>query len=212
MRRILLVILWSLFVLQFASDVSAQWVYKEAIDRTTEDIINNIDPAESIIQVSPSWAPGAEAIKNFLIKKILDILVPLVVVIWILIAILGFYKIFFSSDEKSIAEWSKLLMYWVLGIIFIVSAKFITSVLYSDIFNTGILDATNNTLKWYLIAQQLYEKIAYPFLKFVVYLALSEEKSRNYYCMECYWNVYYHMSKTSYWIYLWKTTRCSQRC
>lgn len=53
------------------------------------------------------------------------ILVPLVVVIGILIALLGFYKVMFSSDEKALADGTRYIIYGVLGIIIIMSAKFI---------------------------------------------------------------------------------------
>ncbi|MEI8091044.1 MAG: hypothetical protein WCG98_02065 [bacterium] len=55
----------------------------------------------------------------------MDILVPLIVVIGILISLIGFYKIMFSAEEKATTEGTNYIIYGLLGIIVIMSAKFI---------------------------------------------------------------------------------------
>ena len=52
---------------------------------------------------------------------------PLIIVVGILIALLGFYKVMFASDDKAVGEGTKYILYGVIGIIVIVSAKFIGS-------------------------------------------------------------------------------------
>jgi multisubunit Na+/H+ antiporter MnhG subunit len=55
----------------------------------------------------------------------MNVLVPLIIIIGILSAILGFYKIMFSSDDAATKEGTRYIIYGVIGIILIMSAKFI---------------------------------------------------------------------------------------
>ncbi len=55
----------------------------------------------------------------------MNVLVPLVIIIGILSAILGFYKLMFSSDENATKEGTRYIIYGIIGIIIIMSAKFI---------------------------------------------------------------------------------------
>lgn len=140
-----------------------------AMNRSIDSIRWNLDAPEILSDVSAT--PWADAIKDFLIKKIMDILVPLIITLGILIAILWFYKILFSSDGKNISQWVNYILYWVIGIIVIMSAKYISTTLYSNIFQEGVLWYW--AVQWYEIAQKIYEKIAFPFIKLAIYLALG---------------------------------------
>lgn len=139
-----------------------------AMNRAIDSIRTNLDAPEILSDVSAT--PGADAVKDFLMKKIMDVLVPLIITIGILISLLGFYKIFFSSDEKAVEEGIKYITYGVIGIIIIMSAKFISTAIYSNIFQEWILGY--GSVQGYEIAQKLYEKIAFPFIKLAIYLAL----------------------------------------
>lgn len=140
-----------------------------AMNRSIDSIKNNLDAPEILSDVSAT--PGADAVKDFLIKKIMDVLVPLIITIGILIALLWFYKILFSSDEKSIAEGTNYILYGIIGIIVIMSAKFISTTMYTNIFQEGILWYWS--VQGYEIAQKIYEKIAFPFIKLAIYLSLG---------------------------------------
>ncbi len=130
-----------------------------ALNRSIQSISNNIDAAE--------WAKWTQGLQNFLFDKIMNILVPLVIVIGILSAILGFYKIMFSSEDSATKEWTRYLIYWVVGIVVIMSAKFIGQNMYS------ILNPVSGEIKWFEIARDLYGNIIYPFIKFAIYLVLG---------------------------------------
>lgn len=130
-----------------------------AMDRSIISIKKNLEAAEATI--------GPDGVKNFVYTKVMSLLVPMVVVIGILISIIGFYKIMFSDDEKTIGEGTKYVIYGVIGIIVIMSAKYIGSSLYS------ILTPSTGEIKWFQIAQDLYDKIAFPFIKLAIYLALG---------------------------------------
>lgn len=140
-----------------------------AMNRSIDKIKNNLEAPEIISDASfVSWA---DAVKDFLFKKIMDVLAPLIITLGILIALLWFYKLLFSSDEKAISDWVKYITYWVIWVITIMSAKFISTSLYVNIFKEGILWYW--ALQWHEIAQKIYEDIAFPFIKLAMYLALG---------------------------------------
>lgn len=129
------------------------------MERSIASIKWNLEAAESAV--------GTQGVQNFVFSKVMSLLVPLIVVIGILISLLGFYKIMFSGDEKAVGEGTKYVIYWLLGIIVIMSAKYIGSNIYT------ILTPTSGDIKWFQIAQDLYDKIVYPFIKFAMYLVLG---------------------------------------
>ncbi len=138
--------------------------FDSAMDKSTESIKNNIEAAEPT-----KWT---EWIKNFVFDKVMKVLLPLIVVLWILLSILWFYKILFSSDEKAKEEWMKYIWYWALWIVLIISAKYIWTTIYEWIFNQW--NNTNITdIVWWNIAQELYDKVVFPFLKIAIYLCLG---------------------------------------
>lgn len=137
--------------------------FDSAMEKSVESIRNNIEAAERT-----KWT---EWIKNFVFEKVMSVLVPLIVVLGILIAILWFYKILFSSDEKAKADWTRFILYWALWIILIMSAKYIWTTIYEWIFNQW--DNTKITdILWWNIAQEIYDKLVFPFLKLAIYLSL----------------------------------------
>lgn len=129
-----------------------------ALNRSIESINKNLEAAE--------WAIWADWLRNFLFDKIMNVLVPLIIIVGILSAILGFYKLMFSSDENAVKEWTNYIIYGVIGIIVIMSAKFIGQNIYDII-------TVDWWIEWYKIATSLYDKILYPFIKLAIYLVLG---------------------------------------
>lgn len=129
-----------------------------ALSRSIESIKMNLEAAE--------WAKWAQGLQNFLFNKIMNVLVPLIIIIGILSAILGFYKLMFSSDENAVKEWTRYIVFGVIGIIVIMSAKFIGQNVYDMLTDTA-------GIEWYKIASGLYDRILFPFIKFAIYLALG---------------------------------------
>lgn len=128
-----------------------------ALSKSIESISKNLEAAEGA--VGPQWA------QNFVYNKIMNVLLPLIIVLWILSAILWFYKVMFSSEDKAVAEWTRYIIFWVVGIIFIMSAKFIGQ----NIFDL----LSKSDIKWFEMASGLYNTIVYPFIKFAIYLVLG---------------------------------------
>lgn len=120
----------------------------------------NLDAAE--------WSLWIQWIQNFIFKKVMDIVFPIILVVGLLTAMIWFYKLLFSSTEDAAKDWTKFIIYWVLWIIIITSAKYVWSVLFNDLFASWNM----STMSPVDIAQQLYDKIAFPFIKIVIYLVL----------------------------------------
>ncbi len=74
-----------------------------AMENSITSIKTNLEPAEAAV--------GANGIQNFVFEKVMAILVPLVVVIGILLALLGFYKLMFSTEEKAVSDGTKYVIY-----------------------------------------------------------------------------------------------------
>lgn len=130
-----------------------------ALSKSIESISKNLEAAEG--------AKGAQGVQNFLFNTIMNVLVPIIIIIGILSAILWFYKIMFSTEDTAVKEWTRYIIYWVIGIILIMSAKFIGQ----NVFD--LLNPASGQIKWFEVASGLYDKIVYPFIKFAIYLVLG---------------------------------------
>lgn len=93
------------------------------------------------------------------------------IAIWVAVALIWSYKIMVSDKEESSKEWMKMVLFWILWIIIMVSAKFLAN---SLVWNGGIIDEIDNErwLNWVNFASHLYSKIVYPFIKIALYLVV----------------------------------------
>jgi hypothetical protein len=133
-----------------------------ALDRSIQDIQGNLDTAEAAL-----WTDG---VVNFVRKNILNLLIPLIIIIGVLVAIIGFYKMMFSDSEEWIKEWSKYLIRWMIGIVIMMSSRYLAStVLFDNIFVWWNMQTFNGID----IANILYEQAVFPFIKIAMYLAMG---------------------------------------
>ena len=120
-----------------------------------------------------SWA----RLVNRQIIKLIGYAIDVFIAIWVAIAFIGWYKIMFSDKEDAYKEWIKILYYGVVWIIVMVSAKFIASWFVWDdgIVSTNRLYRSNISDKpsGIFLAQNLYEKIMYPFIKIALYILVG---------------------------------------
>jgi len=132
------------------------------LERSIQTIQSNLDAAEA--------SPGTQWIVNFVKKNVLNIVIPIIIIIGVLIAIIGFYKMMFSDSEEGTTEWSKYLIRWIVGIVIMVSARYLANdVLFNNVLSGGNL-ATFNGID---VAKILYEQAVFPFVKIAMYLALG---------------------------------------
>ena len=159
---VFLPIIWNFAIAQDSNEGRFDSMLEEVIEPLTGHIDTNF-----II----SWEWGAISAQKYIIQKIMDIIVPLFISLWIMFAMFGMYSVMFSSGEWDFSRWIKYIVYWVSGILLIMSAQYITNVIVVDIMQTWI-GWIGYDLVWVDIASTLYEKIAYPFLKMLIYLVL----------------------------------------
>jgi len=119
-------------------------------------------------------AKGAEAVKVTMIYIAEVIAVPLIIIIGILIAILAFYKLFFSKTDEDIVKGSKILLRWILGIIILLSARFI-AVKFAWSSGAGglIIDSQTQVMNGALLAQGVYDVILFPLLKIAMFIIIG---------------------------------------
>ncbi len=164
MNKIMKVIFWIFLSFQLFSITFATWRYEYSLGEAIAPIKENLNTPQPN---DPQW--WGNTLINFLFNIIDDFVIPLAISAWILIGILWAYKVLFSSDEKEVWNWWKMLIFGVIWIIIMISAKYIWSVLFEDIFASW-------NLTWITgveLSQALYSKIAYPFIKIALYLALT---------------------------------------
>lgn len=134
--------------------------FDSSLNKSILPIKWNLDAAE--------WSLWIQWVQNFIFKKVMDIVFPIILVLGLITASIWFYKLLFSDWEDAAKDWMKFIIYWVLWIVIITSAKYIWWVLFNDIFaswNMSVMSPVD-------VAQQLYEKIAFPFIKIIIYLVL----------------------------------------
>ena len=159
-------VLLSVFNLTVAQN--GQSPYNEALNLTLSDTsLNSVAGLDNI--VDGRWSK----LFNNQIIKLIDYVIYIFITLWIAIAFVWWYKIMASNKEDSTKEWIRLVVFWVIGIIIMVSAKFIASTL---VWDNGIITEEflreNWWPKWVLLASHLYAKVLYPFIKVLLYLVI----------------------------------------
>ena len=159
--------------------VSAQKTPYDGILRITTDdrsLASAIDGGDVLDESSDGgyWAK----LFNEQVIYIISYAIDFFIVIWIAVAFFGAYKIMVSDKEETLKEWVRLVIFWILWIIIMVSARFIaTSLVWDD--GTGWIiwiqfanPDPNYKPNWIIFADDLYQKIMYPFIKIALYFVI----------------------------------------
>lgn len=118
-----------------------------------------------------SW----EQIRDFLAYVAIKIIIPIFVFAGIIVAIIGFYKLFASTSNETQKEAWDYILRWIIGVIIMVSAWYITNMLVGT-------DGTGWMLWWVFsgtstsgteLAAQLYTTVLFPFIKIAIYVILG---------------------------------------
>ncbi len=148
----------------FSFGVDKIWRFDSSMDRAIDPIRKNLDAAEPNSLI---W--WGDSIRSFVFSKIVNVITPIIIIVGIAIWIVWAYKLFFSNNAEDTKKWVQLIIYGILWIIIILSARYIWSVVFEDMFQSW--DAI--WINWVDLAQTLYNKIAYPFIKILIYLVLG---------------------------------------
>jgi len=108
--------------------VSAQKTPYDGILRITTDdrsLASAIDGGDVLDESSDGgyWAK----LFNEQVIYIISYAIDFFIVIWIAVAFFGAYKIMVSDKEETLKEWVRLVIFWILWIIIMVSARFIAT-------------------------------------------------------------------------------------
>ena len=76
--------------------------FSESLSESTESIRGHLDDAPS------AFTPDQSV--NFIIKKVIDVLVPVIIVLGVLVAIFGLYKYFTSQDPSGLQDAMRLII------------------------------------------------------------------------------------------------------
>lgn len=133
------------------------------LDRVKEPIADKLDGA-----VAELWVWG---IKSWVYKLIDTLMVPAATLVGIFFALIALYKILFEPDKEKLKSIRWLILYAVIGILLMLSAKFIWSVLYNDILYTGEIGVWQfNAVD---LVAKVYDLVLYPFLKIFYYIGMG---------------------------------------
>lgn len=129
------------------------------------------DSTDSIKQHldNPVTAQRWEWWKELTVYLAEKILLPISILMWIIVAIIGFYKIMFSENSEEESKWRDILIYGTVWILIMMSAAYIWITLVWGSGWWGIL-GTDSNLDGIQAAADIYEKIIFPFLKLIMYL------------------------------------------
>jgi hypothetical protein len=141
----------------------AGWRFDTILDTVRDPIKNKIDwpVAETWVWWFTSFIYGL--IDKFAVRG--------AVLVGILFWLLSLFKIMFSEDEKSLSQIKGLLLWWVVGIIIILSAKFAWNIFVNDIMKTWEIGV--NEFNMIEMVSKIYDLMLYPLLKIAFYIMMS---------------------------------------
>lgn len=138
--------------------------FDNAINEATQPIQQHLEGAGF------AWAQGwSEAVRDTIVTLLQRVIVPVVVIIWVLMSIIGFYEIMSSEKEDDQKKGFRYVLWWVVGIIVMMSAAFIGN----RLIGAGwVLDFTQ-IFQWNTAAWKLYSMIIFPFIKMIMFIVIG---------------------------------------
>lgn len=166
----ILTIFWlanlSMFSLTYAQDV-----YNEVLNQTTSSTALSTAINWWEVVTGETWAD----LFNDQVMAIVGYIIDIFIVVWIAVAFIGGYKIMTSDKEEAMKEWIRLIIFWIIWIIIMASARFLAEWLA---WNSGIISdefvslGINNQPNWIKFISSLYNKLLYPFIKVALYFVI----------------------------------------
>ena len=166
----MLTIFWlanlSMFSLTYAQDV-----YNEVLNQTTSSTALSTAINWWEVVTGETWAD----LFNDQVMAIVGYIIDIFIVVWIAVAFIGGYKIMTSDKEEAMKEWIRLIIFWIIWIIIMASARFLAEWLAG---NSGIISdefvslGINNQPNWIKFISSLYNKLLYPFIKVALYFVI----------------------------------------
>ena len=145
----------------------AQSPYDEVLGITTDEA--------SLGSAVRGWGDVVQGTWSTLFNKqvlnIISYFIDIFLVLWIAVAFFGGYKIMLSDKDESLKEGIRLVIFWIIWVIIMVSAKFLANAL---VWDTGIItiEFDGGDPSWIQFADRLYNTILYPFIKIALYFVV----------------------------------------
>ena len=156
------------FAPTFAMNVSAngsQQVtnnFTSSIDRSTETIQKHLDTAPTDINMKAWWVSWA-------IRKTIDVVFPVLVVVAVLVAMFGLYTVL--SDPAKVKEGMMTITYGMIWIVLLFSANYLSTTIFSGLWGWWATEST--TIDMATLLTNIYSMMVYPFLKIAIYFSLG---------------------------------------
>jgi len=150
--------------------VLAQNPYNNIMGATTDDqsLYSAIHGDGEVIDwENEKWAN----MFNKQVVQIISYVIDFFIVIWIAVAFIWGYKIMTSDKEETMKEGIRLVIFGIIWIIIMVSARFIAN-WFVDMTDEQFNNPLNQQPSWIEFADDLYNKIMYPFIKIALYFVI----------------------------------------
>jgi hypothetical protein len=134
-------------------------------NKAMEWSVETIQPHLDGIIVEWTTSDKAAAI----VLKIVDVFFSVMIVVWVLVAMIGFYQILTSSDESKVKTGILTLVYGVIWIILMFSAKYLTNTIFLIYGDSSWIKTSIVSVE---VIKQIYGDMVYPFIKIAIYLCL----------------------------------------
>lgn len=142
--------------------VAAGGNFSDAIQKATHSISGHLDAA-------PTDVDMRQGAFEFLANKMLQVVFPILIVAGVLTALFGLYSL--MMDPAKTKEGMQMILYGVVGIILLFSARYLAGVIFTTMWNSGTFQNQSITVPQLL--KVIYEKMFSPFLKLGIYFSLG---------------------------------------
>lgn len=160
---------WMMTIVFSPVTLFAQEKFSDALNESTVLIRKNFDDTATNEYFLPQWG-GA---KTFVYDMVDKFVFPLLIAASILVVVLWLYDIMFSGKDE-IEKWFQYIVYGVLGIIIIQSAKFITSTYLGILKNVVPYDSVLwGKTSFAQSAYEVYNQLLMPFISLFMYVVIG---------------------------------------
>lgn len=158
-------------------------VYGANYGGALEDSININDTANEQVRLIDRFQDraidiwGSEEVRDFIAWIAIKILIPVFTFAGVIVAIIWFYKLMASEWADDITQANRYILWWITGIILMVSAGYITNQLVGTEWITAIFgeigNFSNDRPAGAVIAEQLYVNIWFPFIRLMFFFVMG---------------------------------------
>jgi hypothetical protein len=115
--------------------------------------------------------------RNFILFLWLQVGIPVLIFAWIVIAIIGFYKLMAWNTEEDNTKGKNYLIRWIVGTLIITAAAYLTNLLLGTTWSWWIIwslwQSTGATISGVKIAQSLYDQLVFPAIKGFIFISMG---------------------------------------